>query len=250
MPEIEREHVRTQQASSSQSRHRLIASWVCSILAAIVTVAVGALLGGKSYIIVSVLMVIYCMVPFFFTFEQRRPDVRELVILAVLCALAVASRAAFVWLPFFKPMAAVVMIAGIACGASSGFMVGSLSVLASNFIFGQGPWTPWQMLSFGLCGFVFGLLADRGLIRRSDWSVKMRCAISICGGIFYVLVAGPILDTSSVFFMLSTITPASVIAIYAAGFPVNCIQGAATLVTLLVVANPILGMLRRVQEKM
>lgn len=226
-----------------------IVTALISLAVAIAAVVAGALIGGKAYVVVSVIVVLCAIVPFFVQFERRRPQARELVMLAVMCALAVAARAAFVWVPHFKPMAAIVMISGIAFGRSSGFLVGAISVLASNFIFGQGPWTPWQMLAFGLCGFVFGLLADKGAIKRQNMSWKQRIALSIGGGLFIVLIAGPVLDTSSIFYMISTATPESAIAVYAAGFPINCIHGASTLVTLLILANPILDKLARVRTK-
>lgn len=220
-----------------------------SLIVAVAAVAAGTLIGGRSYVVVSALVILCAMVPFFAQFERRRPQARELVMLAVMGALAVASRAAFAWVPHFKPMAAIIMISGMAFGASSGFLVGTISILASNFIFGQGPWTPWQMLAFGLCGLVFGLLADKGIVPRQDLGWKQRVLLSVGGGAFMVLVAGPVLDTSSLFYMISTITPESAVAVYAAGFPVNCLQGASTLLTLLILADPILDKLARVRTK-
>lgn len=216
---------------------------------AITSVVIGALLGGKAYVVVSFIVVLCAVVPFFVIFEARRPQARELVMLAVMCALAVTARAAFIWLPGFKPMAAIIMIAGIAFGPSSGFLVGSLAALTSNFIFGQGPWTPWQMLAFGLCGLVFGALAQRGLICREKLSVRARVGVAASGAVFVALVAGPILDTSSLFFMISRITPEAIVAVYLAGFPMNCMQAVATFVTLVLVANPLLDKLTRVQRK-
>lgn len=236
-------------AQSTRQQTSLIVSFIVSLLVAAVSVAVGGVIGGKAYVVVSVVVILCSIVPFFVQFEQRRPQARELVMIAVMCALAVAARAAFVWAPHFKPMAAIVMIAGMGFGASSGFLVGSVSVLASNFIFGQGPWTPWQMLSFGLCGFVFGLLADKGAFPRGGFSWRQRLVLSIVGGLFVIVIAGPILDTSSLFYMLASISPEAVAAVYVSGFPVNCVQGAATFATLLLVANPILEKLARVRKK-
>ena len=233
----------------AKQRASLVISFVVSLVVAAASVMVGGVIGGKAYVVVSVVVILCSIVPFFVQFEQRKPQARELVMIAVMCALAVAARAAFVWAPHFKLMAAIVMIAGMGFGASSGFLVGSVSVLASNFIFGQGPWTPWQMLSFGLCGFVFGLLADKGVFPRGGLSWKRRVALGLVGGLFVVLVAGPVLDTSSLFFLFSGITPETAIAVYAAGFPVNCVQGAATFATLLLVAHPILDKLARVRKK-
>lgn len=126
--------------------------WVIPLLLSVATVAVGAILRGKSFLWVSALITVYSLAPFFISFEMRKPKAKELVTLAVLCALAAASRAAFIWFPNFKPMAGVIFITALALGPTSGFLCGALSVLASNFIFGQGPWTPFQMLSFGLGG--------------------------------------------------------------------------------------------------
>lgn len=248
MPELSNSGTSEGQRKESRRAKEVIV-WVAVIALAAATVAAGAVIRGKSYIVVSVLMVIYCMVPFFVSFERRRPQARELVTLAIMCALAVAARAAFVWLPYFKPMAGIIMIAGIAFGASSGFLTGALSALVSNFIFGQGPWTPWQMLSFGLCGFVFGLLAEKGLIPRSGLSWKARFAISTSGCAFIMFIAGPVLDASSLFYMVSQITGESAIAVFIAGFPINCMHGVATFITLLLLANPMLDKLERLRKK-
>lgn len=230
-------------------RRFMAATWLAVAAASAATVVVAALAGGKSYVVASALMVLWAMVPFFASFERRRPQARELVVVAVMTALAVASRAAFLWVPHFKPMAGVVMASGVALGASPGFLVGSLSALVSNFVFGQGPWTPWQMLAFGLCGLVFGALAERGAIPRSSWPARTRVAVAAGGGLFVVLVAGPVLDTSSVLLMLSHPTLEGAAAVYLAGLPVNALHGAATAATLLLAGSPLVKKLARVQRK-
>ena len=143
-------------AEPSRARCRARAKTLLTILAALVlaplTVVVGMGIPGNGYYLSGTLIVLYAIVPFFVSFEGRRPTAREIAVVAVLTALAVAARAAFIWVPHFKPMAAVIMIAGLAAGPQTGFLVGSVAALASNFIFGQGPWTPWQMLAFGVAG--------------------------------------------------------------------------------------------------
>ena len=109
--------------------------------------------GGTNYYLCSLLLILYAMVPFFISFERRKPQARELVTIAVMSAIAVASRAAFIMVPFFKPMTGIIMITGIAFGSEAGFLTGAVSAFASNFIFGQGPWTPWQMFAYGVAGF-------------------------------------------------------------------------------------------------
>ncbi len=221
--------------------------------AAAFAVAVLAVMAGAvlrvSYYLTSVLVIVCAMVPLFASFECSRPQARELALLAVMCALAVASRVAFVWVPHFKPMAGIVMITGIALGARAGFMAGSLSAFASGFFFGQGPWTPWQMLAFGIGGLAAGWVADRGLVARVRLSVRENVALAIGSGLFVLAVLGPVLDTCSLFLMVSVITLESALAIYAAGVPVNAIHAAATTITLLLLANPLLGRIARVRAK-
>lgn len=159
------------------------------------------------------------------------------------------GRAAFIWVPHFKPMAAVIMIAGLAAGPQTGFLVGSVAALASNFIFGQGPWTPWQMLAFGVAGLVAGLLADARVFPRANLSWPRRIALATVGFVLIVGLVGPILDTSTFFYLSTAPTPELAAVVYLAGLPVNAIHGAATALTLLVVANPLLDQLARVRVK-
>jgi energy-coupling factor transport system substrate-specific component len=70
-----------------------------------------------------------------------------------MCGIAITSRAIFIWLPHFKPMTAIIIITGIAFGTESGFLAGTISEFVSNFIFGQGPWTQWQMFALGIADF-------------------------------------------------------------------------------------------------
>lgn len=224
-------------------------SWLVVVVLTPITVWAGTVFGSGSYYVTSILVIIYAMVPFFVSFESRRPQARELVIIAVMCALAVVARVAFIWVPYFKPIAAIVMIAGVALGSRSGFLVGAISLLVSDFVFGQGPWTPWQMLAYGIAGFVAGFLAERGVIPRSDLSNRAKTLLSLAGAAFVVVVVGPILDTCSLFTMVSAITPESALAIYASGLPVNAVQATATAITLFILANPLLGKLERVRVK-
>ena len=116
-----------------------------------VTIWVGIhFFNDRKYLLISLFIVFYSMIPFFLTFESRRPQAREVLIIAVLTAIAVAGRAAFFMVPSFKPVMAFVIISAVCFGAESGFLVGALSMLVSNMLFGQGPWTPWQMFSMGI----------------------------------------------------------------------------------------------------
>ena len=244
--------VAPQAASAAPANHpsRRIALIVNGAAAALaVALVVVATVWRVSPYLTAVGLIVLGLVPFLAAFERQRPTAREVVLLAVLITLAVASRAVFALVPHFKPMAAIVMITGVALGAPAGFLTGSLAALVSNFIFGQGPWTPWQMLSFGLCGAVFGLLGQCGAVPRRGLSWRARALLGVGGAAFVIVVAGPILDTSSLLFMASRISWESVAAVYAAGFLVNCLQGAATFLTLFVLADPLLEQLARLRTK-
>lgn len=237
----------------SLARRRARVKTILTILAALVlaplTAVAGMTVPGNGYYLSGTLIVLYAIVPFFVSFEGRRPTAREIAVVAVLTALAVAARAAFIWVPHFKPMAAVIMIAGLAAGPQTGFLVGSVAALASNFIFGQGPWTPWQMLAFGVAGLVAGLLADVRVFPRANLSWPRRIALATVGFVLIVGLVGPILDTSTFFYLSTAPTPELAAVVYLAGLPVNAIHGAATALTLLVVANPLLDQLARVRVK-
>lgn len=224
-----------------------VVTFVCMAGAAAVMMA-GELL-DIGYYLTSVVAIVLAMIPFLASFEGRRPQARELVVVAVLVAIAVASRAAFMWLPSFKPLVGIVMVAGIALGAQTGFLTGAMAAFVSNFIFGQGPWTPWQMFAFGIAGFVAGLLAKRGFIPRGGWTMRQRFGISAFGFALLVCVVGPILDTCSLFTMVSTPSPSGAAAIYLSGFPFNVVHGVATALTLFLVGNPMLDKLERIRVK-
>lgn len=105
---------------------------------------------------------------FFCGFEAGKPALRQIMPTATLGALAAAGRILFAPIPDFKPVSAICIIAGAVFGKHSGFMVGALAALCSNFFFGQGPWTPWQMYAWGLVGYVAGVLANNSVFALSE----------------------------------------------------------------------------------
>ena len=198
----------------------------------------------RNYFVTSLLIIIYSMIPFFVMFEKRKPQARELVTIAVMCAIAVASRAAFIWLDHFKPMAAIIIITGIALGAEAGFLTGSLSVVVSNMIFGHGPWTPWQMLAFGLVGFVAGVLYRLGVLDKNN-----KTKLAVFGFVIIMFLIGPILDTASLFLIAAELTKPYIIATYISGLPVNAVHATATALTLYFFSQPLFEKLDRLKTK-
>ncbi len=113
------------------------------------------LLNGKKYLLISFLIAVLSIVLFIAGFEKKRIGARRLVIVAVMTAISVAGR----FIPLFKPITAVTVMTAVYLGGEAGFLVGSLSALLSNFYFGQGPWTAFQMLAWGLIGLFAGYLS-------------------------------------------------------------------------------------------
>jgi energy-coupling factor transport system ATP-binding protein len=223
---------------------RTVAAAAMILLAVPLTIFVGVYwMGDRKYYFISLLVVLETMLPFFLIFEGRKPQARELVILSILCALGVAGRAAFFMLPQFKPVAAMVILSGVAFGGESGFLVGAVTMLVSNMMFGQGPWTPWQMFAMGLIGFLAGVLFKKGLLRRS------RLPLCIFGGLAVVLIYGGLMNPSFVIQYNDHPAWGMFLAAYLTGFPFDLVHAAATVFFLWCLSRPILEKLDRVKVK-
>ena len=207
------------------------------------TLLLGTKLKGRAYYLISTLVVIEIMLPFFFRFESRRPQARELVILAVMAALAAVSRVVFAFSPYLKTITGIIMITGIAFGAEAGFLTGAVAAFASNFFFGQGPWTPWQMFAYGFGGFFAGLIFHKHKSWRKPW------ILAPFGFLTILLLVGPMLDSCTVFTVLTKFTKKNILIIYGQGVPVNITHGIGAALTLFFVSRPLLAKLERLQTK-
>lgn len=205
------------------------------------TLIVGSRLSGRAFYITSTLVIVELLIPFFLTFEGRRPQARELVVLAVMCALAVAGRVA-IPIPSFKAIFGIIMIAGIAFGPESGFLVGAISALASNFFYSQGPYTPWQMMAYGAGGMLAGFVFAEGRLPRKP------VVMGIFGFLAVAFFVGPLLDTCSVF-LVKNVSFKGAMMFYVYGFPVNMRQAVATAIVLLALGKPLLEKLDRIKTK-
>lgn len=223
-------------------RRSTLASLILVLVLIPLTLFLGTRLHGRWYYLTSTLIIIETMVPFFLAFETRKPQARELVTLAVLCALAVASRVV-VLIPNFKPMTAIIMITGIALGVEAGFVCGAAGAFASNFFFSQGPWTPWQMMAYGIAGFLAGALFHR------RFRVRNPIALAIFGFALIVTVIGPLLDCCTLFTVSTRLSWKYAAAVFGAGLPYNLQHGLACGVTLLLFSKPLLWKLDRLKTK-
>lgn len=200
-------------------------------------------LGDKKYYFISLLIILETMIPFGFAFENRKPKARELVIISALCAIGVAGRTVFFMLPQFKPVAAIVIISGVAFGGETGFLVGAITAFVSNFFFGQGPWTPWQMFSFGIIGFLAGIMFQKGILR------KTKTDMCVFGFLATFVIYGGIMNPASVIMWQSNININMVLSSYVMGMPFDFIHAVSTVFFLFCAAEPMLEKLERIKIK-
>ncbi len=199
--------------------------------------------GDRRYYFISIMLILEAIGAFFLAFEQKKPRARELVIISVLCAIAVAGRLAFGAIPYFKPVVAIAIIAGISLGAETGFLVGAITAFVSNFFFGQGAWTPWQMFAFGMTGFFAGLIFKNGLLCRNRISV---CAY---GFLAVVVLCGGIMNPASAIMMQPIPDIKMVWSCCIMGFPLDVIHGISTVFFLFFLTEPITDRLDRIKNK-
>lgn len=223
---------------------RTVVSVIMSLFAIPLTMFCGIyFLNDEQYNLISLLMVIEALVPFALIFEGRSPKAREVIIISVMCAIAVASRVAFASVPVAKPFLAIVIISGIALGGETGFLVGAISMFVSNMYFGQGAWTPWQMFTFGLMGMLGGLVFHK----RPKW--QKRIHISLFGFLVAMIVHGGIMNPASVIMGQGKITWGMILSSYVMGFPIDLVQAISTTIFLWLIAPVMIEKLNRVKNK-
>ncbi len=219
------------------------------LLAIPLTIFVGIhFLNDEKYLFISLCILLECMLPFFFAYESRKPTARDMVLLSVLCGIGVAGRVVFSTLAQVKPVTAITIIAGAAFGGETGFLTGALTMLVSNMIFGQGPWTPWQMFAMGIIGLGSGLLFHRkeSQVIRKKSSLLLLC---IYGFAAPVLLYGGIMNPASAIMSGITLNWNMMMIYWGSGLPFDLVHGGTTCLFLLLGARPMLQKLERVKIK-
>jgi energy-coupling factor transport system substrate-specific component len=215
---------------------------ILSIVVAALTVIAGFMIfRDRQYALISVVVAVLACVPFFGSFERHnKSNSRKLVLLAVMVAISVAGRFMFAFIPFFKPVTAIIIIYAIVFGPETGFLCGALSALISNFYFGQGPWTPFQMLVWGLIGLMAGLLAN---------PLEKNRVFLVLFGIFAGLFFSVIMDVWVVLWLDGTFLLSRYVVALATGFPATAVYAFSNVVFLLIGIRPIGGKLKRMRIK-
>ncbi len=265
-----RTRTRSEAAVKRRSLSAKLAEAVALCLVPLVLVAC-AMTGFEYVVLLSFVAVFAALIIFFVSFERdarngmvsgpeaeqglghgkqeaslRRPfatlRLRDIMPVVVLASLAAAGRILFAPFPDFKPVSAIAIIAGIVFGRRSGFMVGALAALVSNFFFGQGAWTPWQMYAWGLIGYLAGLFAQAGAFKSAALPLYIYGFVS---GLLY----GFILNLWSIVGFYHPQNLAQFFLVYAAALPFDIIHGIATVVFLLILYASWHRKLERVKRK-
>jgi len=225
------------------SKRTLTASLLILLLIPLTIFGGMVVLENRKYYFISLLIILETMIPFLMLFEGRKPQARELVVISVLCTLGVAGRAAFFMLPQCKPVIALVIIAGVCFGGETGFLVGAVTGFVSNFFFGQGPFTPWQMFAFGIIGFFAGILFQKKFLQKN------RLFLCLFGGLATLFLYGGIMNPAAI--LLSPVQPTikMFLSAYLLGLPFDLIHAASTFLFLWFLAEPMIEKLERIKLK-
>ncbi len=195
---------------------------------------------SKRYAFISIAVAILALLQFMLSFEKKETSTVKLVIIAVMTALSVAGRVIFAVIPGFKPVTAIVIITAIYLGKEAGFITGALSAVLSNLYFGQGPWTPFQMLSWGLIGWVAGVISKKLESSKpliSIYGFLSGIAFSVLMDIWYTLWQ---YDAFNINRFLASAT---------ATLPHTIIYAVSNVIFLLLLTNPVGKKLKRLTTK-
>ena len=213
---------------------------ILCVLVPTVIISGALLFRDKQYAWISLCVAVMSCVPFFLHFERNETDVKRLILIAVMVALSVIGRILFAMVPGFKPVTAMVVITAMYFGGEAGFMTGALSAVISNFYFGQGPWTPFQMFSWGIIGLIAGLIAS--LLRRS------RIALGVYG-IFSGVLFSFLMDIWTVLWADGYFNFPRYLAAIASAASFTAVYAVSNVIFLLLFAKPIGKILDRIKVK-
>ena len=194
----------------------------------------------KYYAFISLMVAVLAILPLFYSFHKKESSSKELVVIAVMVALSVVGRFVFAWLPGFKPVTAITIVAAIYLGKEAGFAVGAFSAVISNFYFGQGPFTPFQMFAWGLIGFIAGALA-----KPLQKNKALLCIFSGVSGVFYSVF----MDIFTTLWLDGGFNLSRYLTSVVAALPVTIEYIVSNIIFILLLAKPIGSKLNRIKTK-
>lgn len=204
------------------------------------TVADIILFSGKYYDVASLIAAFLTCIPFYITFEKSKATSKEIMLVALMTAFSVCGRIMFSFIPFFKPITAFTIISGMYLSAPAGFICGSFSALISNIYFGQGPWTLFQMISWGLIGFISGVIGEKLLEKRIILVIY-----AFISGVLFSLI----MDLWTVLNIDKEFNLSRYIIQLISSFPIMIIYSLSNIVFLILLQKPIGKKLKRAKKR-
>lgn len=203
----------------------------------VIVVSIGIfVVRGKYHMAISTIVAILSWVLFVCGLDRKKVGNRRVVIVSVMVALSVIGR----MFPVLKPVTVFAMLSGMFLGAEAGFLVGSFSALISDFWFGQGPWTPFQMLAWGLIGFFAGVLATP--LKRSRLFLYVY-------GVLAAVVFSVIMDVWSAIWIAGEFSLSIYIAKLITSVPYTVLYAVSNVIFLFFFAKPFSEKLERIRIK-
>jgi len=197
------------------------------IIIAIITLVLMGIFDNKNYLLMSFIFLALTIGIYFVRFEQRKTNAKEIVFIAIICALAVGGRVLFAALPAVKPELFILIMGAIVSGPETGFLMGTIIALASNMYFGQGVWTPWQMFALGVIGLISGLFSNK----------KIGTAVLTVWGFLSGFIMGWIMDVYYILGFVDPITFKSVGIAIAGSFYFDFVHALFTAILLFIVGK-------------
>lgn len=207
------------------------------IALSVATVIIGGfVVSQKNYIYIAFVLTVLALILFITGFDKRKIGSRRMVITAIMIVLCVVGR----FIPFFKPITAITVLSAMYLGSEAGFFVGALSAFISNFYFGQGPWTPFQMLAWGIIGFIAGIV---------NCSLKKSKVMLYAFGVLSGIAFSMIMDVWTVLWYSGGFNIKLYLAAIVSAAPVTLVYCVSNVIFLMLFAKPFGQKLERIKIK-
>ncbi len=221
-----------------------------SLIMSIAAVAMGSALLGMAVFaaallsqyaaFLSFLLVLFILGIIFAKFEESEITSKEVALIGILGAITAASRIPFAALPNIKPCTFLIIVIGLVFGSLAGAMVGSMTAAVSNMFFGQGPWTPWEMVAWSMVGIVAGYIGKR----YPNFGVRDIILLGVILGMAYT----ELMDFSS-WIVFYRADPSLFVPTFVAGLPFGLLHIIGNVIFAAVLGKPVLVLFRRFQQR-
>ncbi len=120
-------------------------------------------------------------------------------------------------------------------------MVGVVATAVSNSFLGHGPWTPWQMLAWGLAGLCSGLLSK---IHKNPSRITLGIFTFLWGFLF-----GYIMNIWHWLFFIYPLNLRSFIAVYISSFYFDLAHGVSNFIFAYFFGKDFINILNRFKDR-